>query len=136
MIRSIFLIAVLFPLTLHAADVVECNPSGTQIELNVCASNDFATADKQLNDTYQELLKKEEKNVAFIVKLKAAQRAWIAFRDAELDAMFACQNEDAHVCWGSMMPMCYSSYKAKLTRERTKRLQEFIADGQPADECH
>ena len=131
---SIALAFIAAPATAWAADAVKCNPAGTQVELNACAADELNEADQKLNKVYAALLKKEAKNTAFIQKLRAAQRAWIAFRDAELDATYACQNSNARVCWGSLLPVRYTSYKAKLTCERTERLRQFLTNGPPADE--
>ena len=131
---SIALAFIAAPATAWAVDAVKCNPAGTQLELNACAADELNKADQKLNEVYAALLKKEAKNTAFVQKLRAAQRAWIAFRDAELDATYACQNSNARVCWGSMLPLRYLSYKAQLTRERTTRLQQFLDKGQPADD--
>ena len=116
-----------------AADAVKCNDAGTQLELNACAFDDFKRADEALNETYAELMKKESKDPTFIRKLRAAQRAWIAFRDAEIDATYACNEANARICWGSMLPLSISAYKTKLTRERTARLQRILNEGRPAD---
>jgi len=113
-----------------------CDAPGTQVEMNLCAQEEFTAADRKLNEVYQTLLAKEAGNTPFLAKLRSAQKAWLAFRDAELAAMFACRERDPKVCWGSMYPMCYSGYMAKLTRERTQRLQQFLVQGQPADQCH
>ena len=134
-LKFVFVIALL-PMMVVAADAPKCDEAGTQAQLNACAADEFAAADRKLNEVFQALLKKEAKNTAFVQKLRAAQRTWIAFRDAELEAMYACDSSNQAVCWGSMLSMCYSSYKAQLTRERTARLQQFLDEGQPADKCH
>ena len=104
--------------------------------MNACAFDDLAKADQELNKTYAALLQKEGKNLTFIRKIRAAQKAWLAFRGAELEATYACEETDSRDCWGSMHPMCYSSYKAKLTRDRTMRLKELLEEGPPADGCN
>lgn len=53
----------------------------TQAELNAQARKDFAKVDVDLNKTYQEVLTKLPPNEK--QKLKEAQRAWVASRDAE-----------------------------------------------------
>lgn len=135
-LKVVFVTFLLTPVIAYPADFAKCDPSGTQLEMNACAADEFEKADLKLNEVYKALLKKEAKNVIFIQKLRAAQKAWLAFRDAELEAMYACEEKNQQVCWGSMLPMCYSSYVAKLTRERTQRLQQFLDEGQPADGCH
>lgn len=110
-----------------AQQEIKCNDAGTQLELNACAADDFRKADRELNEVYAALLKKEAGDRTFIKKLRAAQRAWLAFRDAELEATFAC--DPAEVCWGSMLPMSMAFYKAKLTRDRAQRLREILEQG-------
>jgi uncharacterized protein YecT (DUF1311 family) len=116
-----------------AAEGIRCNPSGGQSELNACAADDLADADRKLNDVYRAIQKQEAGNPVVVQKLRAVQRAWMAFRDAELDLRFACENEDPRFCFGSMFPMEYMSYKADLTRERTRRLQQLLDEGQKAN---
>jgi uncharacterized protein YecT (DUF1311 family) len=113
-----------------AADSGECNPAGTQLELNACAADDFAKADKELNEAYAELLKDKGKDKVFVRKVRAAQKAWLTFRDAELEALFACEDQDPRVCWGSMYPMSYMSEKTRLTQERTQALRAILHERQ------
>ncbi len=130
MLRIVFLILVaLIPIVLWADDEIKCNNNGNQLELNACASDSFAEADKELNQTYQSPIKKEADAPLFINKLRLAQKAWLAFRDAELEARFACSEDDVRICWGSMYPMLFLSRKAELTRERTQHLQQILKDG-------
>jgi len=112
-----------------AVDEIKCNSGGNQLEMNVCAGDDFKKSDKELNKTYQSVIEKEVDNTLFISKLRRAQKAWIAFRDAELEAEFACAEADVRLCWGSMYPMSYSYRKAELTRERNKHLQKILKYG-------
>ncbi len=131
-----FILCLLFVgFSSQAKDKIKCNPGGAQLEMNACAYDRFVKADKELNQTYKALLQKEDNNKIFIQKLRVAQKAWLAFRDAELEAMYACEEADSRNCWGSMHPMCYSSYKEKLTQDRTKRLKELFEQGPPADAC-
>lgn len=109
---------------------VECKPAGTQIEMNQCAYDDFLKADKKLNETYQALIRKSAGDKTYIKALRTAQRAWVVFRDAELDAMFSCADEDIKLCWGSMIGLLYPNAKAEITRERTQKLQHYIDNGQ------
>ena len=124
-----FLLIALLACTSWADPVVPCNAGGNQLGLNACASKDFENADAELNSAYRRLLKKMADDPLFIKKLRVAQNAWIAFRDADLDARFSCSEGDAHQCWGSMYPMSFLSRKAELTRERTRHLQQILRDG-------
>jgi len=131
---AIVLMAPVFAPAAPAVHPSQCNLAGTQVEMNACAVDELAQADRQLNEVYQALLKKEAKNTQFIQKLRTAQRAWVAFRNAELDAMYACAEPNATACWGSLLPVRYTSYKAKLTCERTERLRRLLKEGPPADD--
>jgi len=113
-----------------AKDEIKCNDTGTQQELEACARDDFNKANKELNRTYQALLKKEADDPLFVSKLRVAQKAWLTFLEADLDAQFACPKEESKlICWDSMYPMSYLSRKAELTRERTKHLERLLKEG-------
>ena len=100
------------------------------------AADDLKTADDELNRVYKALLEKQKDNQPFTDKLRVAQKAWVAFRDAELDAMYSCKDPDPRACWGSMLPMCHADHQAKLTKDRVKRLKELLDAGPPADDCN
>ncbi len=127
-------ITVIFSLLLFGslplAMAAQCNPSGSQPEMNQCALEDFEKADKALNQVWQQLLTKEKANPAYIKKLRAAQRVWISFRDAEVAAMFACEDSNPRWCWGSMYPLLYHIALSELTEARTQRLKLYLQDGQ------
>ena len=106
----------------------KCNPEGNQAELSQCAYDRYQAADKQLNDTWKQLMAKFKGDKTATAKLKTAQKAWIAFRDAEIDAMFACDAQD-RTCWGSMEPMLRNGELAALTKDRTTRLQKYLKQG-------
>ncbi|TNC65999.1 DUF1311 domain-containing protein [Rubellimicrobium roseum] len=85
-----------------------------------CAQADFVAADEELNaayavamDTARRIGPRGEET------LRAAQRAWIAFRDA------ACEAEA--VLWegGSAQPMIRSGCLRELTAQRTEDLRAY-----------
>lgn len=125
----LFALIALVHIASCAGDEIKCNDGGNQLELNACANDAFVKADKELNQTYQSLIKKEANDLLFINKLRFAQKAWLAFRDADLEARFACSEDNVRICWGSMYPMSFLYRKAELTRERTKHLQQILKDG-------
>jgi uncharacterized protein YecT (DUF1311 family) len=107
--------------------------AGTQLELNQCAALEFEAADQELNTVYQSVIQKHEANEAFLEKLRVAQRAWIAFRDAELEAMFPHKDEPRY--YGSVFPLCWHNYLAKVTEERTRKLRRWIEGVEEGDVC-
>ena len=125
---STALVLLLATTAATAGEEIKCKPDGTQIELNQCSLDDYTAADKKLNDTWKKLMAKFKSDKTATAKLKTAQKAWIAFRDAELEAQFACDAKDAP-CWGSMEPMLRNGVMQELTEARTERLQKYIDDG-------
>lgn len=121
------IILLLISISVFAAEeATKCNPAGYQLELNACARDDFVNADKALNETYQALIQKGSGDGSFVSKLRQSQKAWLAFRDADIEAQFACNEDNERICWGSMYPMSLLSRKAQLTYTRTKQLQEIL----------
>ena len=92
----------------------------TQFEMNEAEAKNYDKADAELNRVYAKLIKKLDKEG--VAKLKKSQRAWIAFRDA--DMAFAADSARG----GSMSPMLYSGAGAQLTKERTKDLNGYLEE--------
>jgi len=97
----------------------------TQGELNDCFCSQYKKADAELNRIYQELIAANGHDKVFVDKLKIAQRAWIAFRDAQLEATYP-ETGDPQVKYGSVYPMCYCMAQQNLTEERTKHLRRML----------
>ena len=100
--------------------------SQTQTEMNMMAAKDYLKADKALNATYKSVLKKHAKDVAFIKSIKAAQKAWIVFRDAEMLAKYP--HKDEAMYYGSMFGTLWNSDLETLTEKRTKELKEYLRE--------
>jgi uncharacterized protein YecT (DUF1311 family) len=77
--------------------------SQTQLETNEAGNKKFLKADKELNQVYQKVLNEYKEDIAFIKSLKASQRLWIQFRDAEMKMMYP-DRESGY--YGSIHPMC------------------------------
>jgi uncharacterized protein YecT (DUF1311 family) len=106
----------------------------TTMEMNACAGEEYNAADAELNRVYQALLKKYKDDPKFLAKLRAAQRAWLAYRDAEREAKFPHADESS-VHYGSLFTMCEALYRAELTKERTDHLREWLDGAEEADAC-
>ena len=98
--------------------------SQTQLEMNQKISEGYLKADKELNSVYKQILTDYQGDSVFLEKLKASQRLWIKFRDAELEMKFP--EPAKRLNYGSMYPMCESGYLKQLTKERTKKLKEWL----------
>jgi uncharacterized protein YecT (DUF1311 family) len=109
---------------------IVCGQTGA--EMNQQAHVSYQKADKELNAVYQKIVVNYKNDPAFIASLKAAQRLWIQFRDAELKMKYP-QREQGY--YGSVYPMCYSAYKEELTRQRIKTLQQWLEGAEEGDVC-
>ena len=100
-----------------------------QSEMNRCADLDARRADADLNSVYQELLSKLKNDDNATKKLRAAQRAWLAFRDAHLQELYPAKDKQAG--YGSMYPMCYAQVATVITKERMAQLRRMLEDKDP-----
>jgi uncharacterized protein YecT (DUF1311 family) len=107
-------------------DKKPCASARTQGELNDCFCNQYRRADDELNRIYQELMAANGNDRVFVDKLKIAQRAWIAFRDAQVEATYP-ETGEPRVKYGSVYPMCYCMAQQDLTAERTKHLRRMLS---------
>ena len=110
-------------------DAIQCDPQGSQMELNTCAALRLSAADDELNATWREVQAKIGTRPVAIAKLKAAQRLWIQLRDADLEARFPLEKgETERTQYGSIHPMELADAKAAFTRERTRYLRSIWLD--------
>jgi uncharacterized protein YecT (DUF1311 family) len=126
MFRWLSLVFLLAASGVVAQERTDCSQAMTQLEMNECAEIDFELADKELNRIYNAVLDGHTREEGFVKRLRAAQRAWTAFRDAELEAAFFCESGNYRDCFGSMAPMSFSVLKAKMTRDRTEQLRSMV----------
>lgn len=114
--RIIFTCAALLLSAPALAD--DCANASTQMEMNTCAAAQFQTADKKLNETYQNALKRAEPPQRDL--LKKAQIAWIALRDAD------CALVSSGTEGGSIQPMIASQCMMDKTDEREAFLASLL----------
>ncbi|MCV6636596.1 lysozyme inhibitor LprI family protein [Candidatus Albibeggiatoa sp. nov. NOAA] len=105
----------------------------TQVEINRCAFADYERADAKLNQVYRQVLLAYKEDAEFIHKLKAAQRAWVAFRDAHLEALYPA--EDKRFAYGAMYPTCSNNDLTALTKQRIEQLQQWLIGLAEGDTC-
>ncbi|RVE90242.1 lysozyme inhibitor LprI family protein [Sinorhizobium meliloti] len=109
----------------------DCRKAVTQMDLNICADQDYRAADAELNKTYRlavaampatdkELGDIDAAYAGALEALKKAQRAWIGYRDGQ------CELAGFEARGGSMEPMLVSGCLAELTRKRTAELKELM----------
>lgn len=85
----------------------------TTIEIQACAAQELKTADAELNHYYRTATTRLKDEPATLAKLRRSESAWIAYRDAECDAVW--QHWTPGTIAGTQLLGC----EARLPRERT-----------------
>ena len=94
--------------------------------MNQEAARDAAAADKDLNAVYKKVMAAQQDDEGKAL-LKAAQLAWLAYRDAE--AKFSADEMRG----GSAAPLLYSGAVTRLTKERIKVLKMHLGEEDAAE---
>ena len=108
--------------------------AATQIELNSCAYEEYKKSDEELNRVYTAIHTQYKSDKLFLKKLKRSQRAWIAFRDAEIEAFYPHQDKTRQH-YGSIYPVCHNGLLTRLTIERIKQLQVWLDGVEEGSAC-
>ena len=117
-------------LLLQGAQALDCDNAMTQADMNRCAGLEYREADAALNaqweETAAEMKLRDDSEYAsdgrlgYFPALLAAQRAWLAYRDAH------CISYGYFARGGSMEPMLVAACKTDATRERTQELRDLV----------
>jgi uncharacterized protein YecT (DUF1311 family) len=123
---TLILAAVLATASVARAD--DCADAQTQADMNICADKAYQKADGALNKVYAEIKQRLAGNGEATKQLVAAQRAWIAFRDAE------CAFAASGVSGGSIYPTIYAGCLEDITLARVENLKDFLScqEGDPS----
>lgn len=90
----------------------------TQTDMNQCAGEEYKKADAQLNKVYEKVLARAE--AAQKTQLKAAQNAWIRFRDTD------CAFQTSATEGGSIHSMMLAQCMQIKSQARTKELEALL----------
>lgn len=100
------------------AQQVNCAKPSSTVEINECSRREAETADRKLNQVYQQLTPKLQRQQR--ERLTDAQLAWINFRDK------TCDYERGEWGNGTGAPSAYSFCIARLTQQRTADLERYL----------
>jgi uncharacterized protein YecT (DUF1311 family) len=115
------LLLALTPLLFTSMAVaVDCDNASNQATMNQCAAQQNAAADKELNALYQQITSRFKGNPDNKKLLVGAQRAWVAFRDAE------CKFSASGVEGGSVYSLIYSNCTTELTKARVQTFKNYL----------
>jgi uncharacterized protein YecT (DUF1311 family) len=128
LIRTSLLVLTCLALPAVAQDV-DCRNTSVQMELNLCAEQDWQAADARLNRVYKATMaamKAMDQSLppdlqGAAATLRDAQRAWIAFRDKN------CNLAGYPMRGGSAEPLLIYGCLRQMTEDRTAELQELTS---------
>jgi uncharacterized protein YecT (DUF1311 family) len=104
-----------------AQEAEDCAAPGLdQVEMNICFDNEYKKADAQLNVVYRRITDRLKDDKAKNGALVAAERAWVAFRDAECD--FSASGVAGVPAFGMIRAICLT----KLTDKRIDDLKSYL----------
>jgi uncharacterized protein YecT (DUF1311 family) len=107
-------------------DPCKNNPNMTQADMNKCAGSDLRRAESKLEKILKDL---------GISKDSPEQKAWEAYRDAQLSALYPEQDPEKIMSeYGSVYSTCYATLKIKLTEGRIRDLKALTSPGE-GDVC-
>jgi uncharacterized protein YecT (DUF1311 family) len=104
----------------------------SQSEMTQSACESYKKADARLNRIYNQILNDYAGDKNFIEKMRAAERAWIVFRDAHVNSIYPDPSPQAY---GSVNPMCRCAILEQLTNDRIKMLSEWTDGVAEGDVC-
>lgn len=109
------------PHPIDAAANKRLDSAVTTVDIRGAQGEAYAAWDKELNRVYRELMRGLDKDSA--ARLKKAQKAWLAYRDAEVDWLWSkALYGDA----GTSGPVNVSGAGTELVRQRTCELSRNL----------
>jgi uncharacterized protein YecT (DUF1311 family) len=105
----------------------------TQLEMDQQEIESYENTNKELDEIYKQILIEYKTDTVFIANLKASQKIWVTFRDAELEVKFP-DGENRH--YGSVNQLCVAHYLEKLTRDRINTLNTWLVGYIDKDACN
>jgi uncharacterized protein YecT (DUF1311 family) len=125
MLCAVLVFSALPLLSQDSPQLKACNEKAmTQMAINACASQEADRVDVKLNTAYRQLLAMAASEQNAVPKIKTAERDWISYRDAYIEAMYPAT--DKRTEYGSMYAMDVALLRAKLTQEHLTDIQELL----------
>ena len=120
-LRTLVTSAIFLFLQMGLVSADDCADNADQATMNACAAQSFEKSDKELNGLYKQIETRLADEADAKRLLVAAQRAWIAFRDAE------CKFSSSAVAQGSAYPMVAAQCRDKLTKDRIGDFKTYLS---------
>lgn len=129
MLRALFLLTLIAPTAAHAgaSTNIDCSAARASAEVEHCAALAQQKTEEALNVTYKTLVTElsrpdteQDHYTAYRKQLLVAQRAWIAFRDADCAAQHEMHRTSA--IGNTLLLNC----KQQRAEQRIKELQNYV----------
>lgn len=104
----------------------------SQSEMTSAACDEYKKADQKLTETYNSIRKAYTSDQLFLKHLEMSQKAWLAYRDAQLKMTFPHEERGYY---GSVQPMCECEKLADYTNNRLKELKQWLDGIEEGDVC-
>ena len=99
----------------------DCTEAHSTAEMRSCANARYQEADSELNRVYRQLM--SGLSLPGREQLKAAQQAWLGFRDKNAAFVAAMAGE------GTMVPLVETAELTTVTRQRVEQLKRYRKEG-------
>ena len=119
-LRTLLLVAGLLATT-GAARADECADASDQATMNACAGKALKASDAELNALYRQIQGRLKDDAEKTKLLVTAQRAWVAYRDAE------CDFASSSVAGGSAQPMVTLECRDDRTKKRVADFKTYLS---------
>ena len=96
-----------------------CGDLTNQADMNICAGKAYDKSDTELNTLYKQIEARLKNDADTTRLLLTAQRAWVAFRDAEC-------NFSSSVVTGSLYSFIFNSCRDGMTKVRIENLKVYL----------
>jgi uncharacterized protein YecT (DUF1311 family) len=115
-----FLAFLLLGFGISIAAAEDCSNLQTQTDMTICAVGEYDKADAELNASYKQIMARLKSDPDTAKLLVAAEKAWMAFRDAE------CTFANSQTVGGSIHPMMVAECREAITRKRIDDLKAYL----------
>lgn len=118
--RTLFAALTLLTLAPSALHAQDCSSAASQTAMNQCADQAYRTTDAELHAAYKQITArlKDDRDASRL--LLAAQRKWLAFRDAQ------CAFLASGSAQGSVYPLLVMQCREELTRTRVTEFKGYL----------
>lgn len=99
----------------------------TQLAIHVCASEELGRVKAESDEVYRKVLSAATNSPYepdAIAKITSAEKAWVAYRDAYLEALFPAKDKQA--IYGSIFTTTANLVLAKRTRQHMEALNDLL----------